>query len=483
MRKLRWSVTWAEAWLLFVVGGFLGGFVIAQEPTGPQLANGLRIGEVTSHSAIVWTRLTASATRVAGDASRLPREALDEQIPSLEGAVPGIEGKVSLVVATDAAFTTSREHATARVTAATDFTHQWQLPNLAPATKYFVRISAAGPNGKESARAEGSFTTAPPTDAWSDVRLAVMSCQGYSDQDDAGGFLIYPAMRKLGINFYVATGDNVYYDNDPPTAKTVAMARYHWNRMYALPHLVEFHRHVPGYWEKDDHDLVRNDIWPRPRDRAESVEPLAGPLTWSAGLRIFREQVPLGETPYRTIRWGKGLQIWLVEGRDFRSPNNQPDGPDKTIWGREQLAWLQESLLASDAEFRLLISPTPIVGPDRGGKADNHANQAFAHEGNAFRAWTKEHRLDNLFVCCGDRHWQYHSVDPTSGLHEFAAGAASDQHAGGSPGRDEVYHRFHRVKGGFLSVHVRREKDRPTIALRHHDVRGEVVYEYTASRP
>ena len=138
--------------------------------------------------------------------------------------------------------------------------------------------------------------------------------------------------------------------------------------------------------------------------------------------------------------------------------------------------------MASDAAFRVLISPTPIVGPDRDNKADNHANKAFTHEGGEFRAWTKEHKLDNLFVCCGDRHWQYHSVDPATGLNEFSCGAASDKHASGSPGLDAEYHRHHRVKGGFLTVSVTREGGSPSIAFRHHDVDGKVVYEYVSPR-
>ncbi|NIP95358.1 MAG: alkaline phosphatase, partial [Akkermansiaceae bacterium] len=46
----------------------------------------------------------------------------------------------------------------------------------------------------------------------------------------------------------------------------------------------------------------------------------------------------------------------------------------KTIWGAKQKQWLFRSFEESDATFRLLISPTPVVGPDRGGKNDNHAN-------------------------------------------------------------------------------------------------------------
>ncbi|MEX2175228.1 MAG: alkaline phosphatase D family protein [Pirellulaceae bacterium] len=451
-----------RATFLSLVGWLLA--ICALAADGPFLSNGLKIGEVATDSAIVWTRLTGP--RAEG------------------GAVPGKPGSVRLAVSTRADLTDAKEFPAVLAQAESDFTATWKLENLRPATKYYVRLTAhADATGPPTVRLDASFTTAPPPDEWHDLRFAVMSCQGWTDQDDPGGFLIYPSMHKTGASFYVATGDNVYYDNDPPEATTVPLARLHWNRMYGLPLLVEFHRHVPGYWQKDDHDVLRNDAWPKPGQTADPDEPLTGPLTFAKGQRIFREQVPLGEKTYRTFRWGRGVQIWLVEGRDFRSPNNLPDGPEKTIWGPEQLAWLKASLLASDAEFRILISPTPIVGPDREKKADNHANRAFAHEGNAFRAWTKEKKLDNLFVCCGDRHWQYHSVDPASGLHEFAVGAASDQHAGGSPGLDADYQQFHRVKGGFLTAQVSRERGRPTIALRHHDVHGAVVNEHVARRP
>ena len=101
--------------------------------------------------------------------------------------------------------------------------------------------------------------------------------------------------------------------------------------------------------------------------------------------RVFREQVPIGDAFHRTVRWGSGLQIWFTEGRDFRSPNTQGDGPDKSLWGREQREWLQRTILESDATFKILASPTAIVGPDNANQADGHANAAFAHEGGEFR--------------------------------------------------------------------------------------------------
>ena len=85
---------------------------------------------------------------------------------------------------------------------------------------------------------------------------------------------------------------------------------------------------------------------------------------------------------------------------------------------------------------------------------------------------------DRFLVIVGDRHWQYHSVHPETGLDELSVGPASDAHASGTPGEDPEYHRFHRVGGGFLSVDVDWVDDRPRIVLRHRDVSGRVVYEY-----
>lgn len=444
---------------------------------GPYLANGIKIGEVTPTSAVVWARLTAAKERVAAPlGSPAPaRSVADAEIAKLPGALPGIAGGISLLISTQADFPSPLELKDARVSQAADFTHQWRVEKLLPATRYFVRVTTGA--DKSIAQIDGSFTTAPKESAWQDVKFAVMSCQSHKDRDDTAGFKIYPSMQKQNLNFYVATGDNVYYDSDPPLATTVEMARFHWHRMYGLPWLVDFHRTIPGYWEKDDHDSFRDDDWPPQGRNADRSTELTGELTFFKGLKIFREQNPMSDKTYRTFRWGQGLQIWLTEGRDFRSPNNMPDGPEKTIWGKEQMEWVKSSILASNATFKVLISPTPIVGPDRDNKKDNFSNKAFGHEGTAFRAWTKEQGLTNLFTSCGDRHWQYHSVDPASGLNEFSSGAASDQHAGGSPGLDPEFHKFHRVKGGFLSVTVARPAGQPTITFHHHDVDGAVVYE------
>jgi len=115
-------------------------------------------------------------------------------------------------------------------------------------------------------------------------------------------------------------------------------------------------------------------------------------------------------------------------------------------------------------------------------KNDNHANAGFAHEGNEIRRWIQQNVPDNFFVICGDRHWQYHSVHPETGLNEFSVGAASNSHAGGTPGHNPEIHRFHKVQGGFLTVRVGREDGAPMILFQLCDVDGNVSYEKVFSQ-
>ncbi|MGV3560989.1 alkaline phosphatase D family protein [Larkinella arboricola] len=447
-------------------------------------AMGTRVGDVTPTTAILWTRLTAFEKRntdgvvIPGRAQDYKGKSLPEvtvPVDQLEGACPGTSGWVRVRYGTNETLKRAQTTDWVRVSEETDCIRQFPLKGLKPATQYYFESESVVQKGDEPTRFRGRFETAPTENAPGNFRFCVMTCQGYPDRGHPDGHWIYPSMLALRPQFACLTGDLVYYDNDMPRAMNQRLARYHWERMFSLPRLVEFNRNVGTYWLKDDHDTLDNDSGPGAR---------MGELTFVEGQQIFQQQAPLmpNTTSYRTFRWGQDLQIWFTDGRDFRSPNNMPDGPDKTIWGAEQKAWFKKTVKESTATWKVLVSPTPLVGPDRVQKNDNHVNAGFRHEGDEIRNWLKENGNDNFFVICGDRHWQYHSVHPETGLHEFSIGAASDEHAGGTPGENKKYHRFHLEKGGFMSVDLKREDRKSTIIFHHHDVFGKVVYQWKTER-
>ena len=436
--------------------------------------NGIKIGEVDSTSAIVWVRLTEAPERRADGT---PFKDGDEKVPdgltlrdmkdSLMGAAGGLRLRY-MPEGGEGITTPLHEVDTQR-----DFTTQIRLTDLKPATAYTLFVEGLTPDGKMTSIIEGGFTTAPLPTEHAPIRFTVVTCHDFPRRDDGDrGHLIYPAMEKLNPRFLVHAGDIEYYDKPGPWAMNAELARYKWNRLYSLSNQRAFHARHASYFLKDDHDTLKNDCWPGQK---------YGDLTWEQGLAIFREQFPMGEKPYRTVRWGKDLQIWMLEGRDFRSPNNMPDGPQKTILGAEQKKWLYDTMRASDATFRIVISPTPILGPDRGGKNDNLANEGFNHESAEVRSFLNT--LTSTYVICGDRHWQYVSREKEGGVTEFSCGPGSDSHAEGFSMKNRTpEHLFLRIKGGFLSVDVDRADGLARISFRHHDVNGKIVHEETFSR-
>ncbi len=465
--------------------------------------NGIKIGEVSADSAVIWTRLTAApeanwtggaflppsvpennlppAAKKAGISEENRQRAIslvahpNSQLPpghtlaQMLGALPGAAGSVRVTVRADNGGAPIETGWTA-VDPARDHTKQFTLRPLQPGTAYRVRVESRDPAGGAGATVEGAFRTAPAAAAAAPVKFAIITCGDYPRRDHpANGHRLFDTMRRADLAFAVHTGDVEYYDKPDPWATSVSLARFKWNRLFALPFPREFHRTTPVYYTNDDHDILTNDCWPGMTH---------GRLTWADGLAIWDEQVPVSPLSYRTFRHGRDLQIWIVEGRRWRSRNNAPDGPDKTILGAEQKAWLLRTLAASDATFKVLISPTPIVGPDRGNKNDNHANAGFRHEGDELRRALSAHK--NLITTNGDRHWQYFSIDPGTGLREFGCGPMSDVHAGGyspQPG-DEAIQKFFRLKGGFLTVATQPGATAAAsrLLVEHHAVDGAVTH-------
>ncbi len=393
-------------------------------------------------------------------------------LADMEHIVPGAAGQTRVVYWPQDSKSGKKHTPWTNVDPEGDFTRQFVLKNLTPDTGYGLAVQGRASGAEDTAcETKGRFKTAPLPDAAAKVVFTVVTGQGFHRRDDKrNGHKIYPLMQALRPSFFAHTGDILYYDKPRPMAHSVELARLKWNRMYALPFQRAFHKVVPSYFIKDDHDTWQNDCWPTMKNQK------MGGFMFEQGLGIFLEQVPIGPKTYRTVRWGKDLQVWMVEGRDFRSPNTMPDGPGKTIWGAEQIAWFKQTVRQSDATFRVLISPTPLVGPDRENKKDNHSNANFKHEGDMLRKFISSQ--ENMVVVCGDRHWQYVTSDDGTGLREYSTGPTSNVHAGGFK---EQYrgpeHRYLNIVGGFLSGTVERKNGSPTLTFRHYSVDGKVLNE------
>ncbi|RJP18644.1 MAG: alkaline phosphatase [Candidatus Omnitrophota bacterium] len=454
----------------------------------PDHAMGEIAGEVTQTSVILQSRLTQGNQKIDGD-------------------VPGCSGIARFEISKNREFTDSIKTEWIEAVAENDYIVKRKIDNLVPATRYYYRL-IYGAN-KAHAR-EGNtctFKTLAEKDASAPLRLAILTCMNYAffhyGTDGQGKraytgpdkILGYPGLQSvldMEPDYSIWTGDNVYYDHPKEgRARTQTELRKKWHEQFIQPRYIDLFAETPTYWMKDDHDFRFNDC-DLTGDEEPSVE---------LGIRTFIEQVPVADpndknpATYRTFRLNKHVQIWLMEGRDYRSPNAMPDGPEKTLWGKEQIAWLHNTLLESDATFKFLISPTPLVGPDDAYKKDNHVNhEGFRHEGDAFFTWLTSHDFLNkkLYLFCGDRHWQYHSIHP-SGFEEFSCGTIEDANSrmGRKPGDPKSTDPNAEVKqlytqntpsGGFLMVTVTPTEDGASAHAEFvfYDENGVLMYRYYA---
>lgn len=433
---------------------------------------GYKVSGVTSNQAIVWTRLCGQQfpnSIVHERREKVFRHPIDfdENMPvdKMDGAVKVANGFVQIKLEAGSGKVFSSGWMEAKEPG--DSVVSFLFDELEPNSLYKVVIEGKMTDDGVSSFIYGSFKTAPSPNASKNVILTTSTCQYFWSFDDIDrGFRTYDSMRRMNPDFYIQTGDYVYYDKPGPLAKNLEQARHKWHAMDSRPSIRDLYTKTPVFMIKDDHDLLDNDVFPGSGDY--------GDLSLEDGLKLWYTNSPVRKKPYRKIRWGKDLEIWLVEGREFRSPNDAEDGPDKSIWGQEQKDWFVRTVEESDATFKLLFTATPVVGPDRENKSDNHANTTFEHEGTWLRKYLSG--LKNIFVINGDRHWQYVSKDDETGLLEFGSGPVSDYHVQGwKEGDKRPEHQYLGLVGGFLSVEVKKEGSEPIIIFCHNDVDGRVL--------
>lgn len=438
-------------------------------------------GEVSDHSVILQSRLTAPE-------------------PSPGGDVQGRPGVGRFELATSPQFNDPRRTGWLQARPSYDYILKTRVAGLKPGTRYYYRLEF-GPDKRHTELGPvRTFETHPGPDSAEPTSFVVVTGMNYHKFHHGGerspgaykgadkdlGYPALDAIGKLSPDFFVGTGDNVYYDTPrDPSATTAAGMRGKWQEQFVQPRYVDLFAKVPTYWEKDDHDYRYDDC-----DNTGD-EPPSPELGW----RIFREQVPVVDpddpdaVTYRTYRVSKLLQVWFPEGRDYRDPNLSPDGPEKSLWGEKQRAWLQRTLSESDAPVKIIVSATPMIGPDDIHKKDNHCDVGgFRHEGSEFFRWARNNGfLDKgLYFVCGDRHWQYHSIHPT-GFEEFSCGALVDANSrlGVQPGDKKGTDPDARIKqpytsnppsGGFLNILVQPADSGATVRFDFYDEHGKLLH-------
>lgn len=335
---------------------------------GPAITHGVAVGEVGPTSARVWARC----------------------------ATPG-----RLVVARDDA-----APLTAPVDAAGDQAATLTLAGLAPATEYALRVHCEDAAGRAGRAVTRPFTTAPAATVARRVRLAWIGDLGGQNvcADATRGYPSLDAVTAERPDVVVGLGDMIYADDaclargrygnaqrvGPPPATDLAGFRAHWRYNLGDPHLQRLRGDAAWIAVLDDHDVA---------DDAGAAHPLLADAK-----RAAAEWNPQPDgTLWRSARWGKHLEVFVLDLRSYRAPNDA--AAPASMLGDAQRAWLAQAVRASDATWKVVVSSVPIAIPTGRGAPDGWAGGAFQPELlELLRGW-KDARVRNLVWITTDVHF------------------------------------------------------------------------------
>jgi alkaline phosphatase D len=279
---------------------------------------GVQAGDVTSTSAILWGKAHKS-------------------------------GGYSLDVATNRRFSVFKRHFV-RARKGNDNTVQLRVKRLLPDKRYWFRFV-----GDHGARSDvGTFVTAPKPNQNATVEFAWTGDMDFTPApgkrkpywNDGG---IFGRMKAEHNDFNVNLGDTIYSDSEvpgrlEPIAITVPQkwAKYRLN--LANQQLRALRRSAGFYSHWDDHEFV-NDFSPAQNsfDSFGIETKISGRTLYRRGAKAFRDYQPVHWTKraglYRTVRWGRNLEMFFLDERSFRSANADADGVcDNPQTGRADLA-------------------------------------------------------------------------------------------------------------------------------------------------
>jgi len=391
------------------------------------LPYGIAVGDVTSRSALLWLR-TEGLKAVQVEWASV--EAWEKMTAMASMTAP---------VSRTPVFVTGPY---------TDFTLSIPLEGLTSATRYRFHILVDQPDRASmlsagSRGATGEFTTLPEptrsvplTFAWSGDLGGQERCR-----QGAAGYPIFDVIAAQRPDFFLFLGDIIYSDwvcpsppNDPG-AEFVAKAlpEYRAKHRYqrgaaALRRLLA---QVPVYVIWDDHEVKDN-----------FSGPFEGQMT--AGRQALREYWPIqtfsGDPHrlYRTVRYGAEFELFILDTRQYRSRNSDPDGPAKTMLGEAQLKWLLDGLRTSTATWKAVATSVPlsipkggnIISPGFDGWAGEISGTGFERERQVIVDAILAHKMKNVvFLACDVHYVQANSYDPNGDgkpdFYEFIAGPLS----------------------------------------------------------
>jgi alkaline phosphatase D len=199
---------------------------------------------------------------------------------------------------------------------------------------------------------------------------------------------IYRHMARSNAEFMLWLGDNIYYlGKDYKSYDNMFARNIEVRSKFKL--MRSFLAAQPNYAIWDDHDYGWND--------ADKKFPLK-----DSSLKVFRGFWPNTyenevKQTYFTFRYSDA-DFFMTDGRWFRDTPGDTAGD---FLGAEQLQWLKNKLLKSEATFKFICIGSQVIN-------DNQHGESYAHypiERNKLLDYIVDNNIKGVIFMTGDKHY------------------------------------------------------------------------------
>jgi alkaline phosphatase D len=388
--------------------------------------HGVASGEPTSHSVVLWTRVTPEST---GDIS------------------------VQYTIALDTGFQQIVQTGSAIASESRDYTLKVAVDGLNPNTVYYYYFEALGRHSLI-----GRAKTCP-AGGIEHLRFGVVSCSNY----EHGYFSAYGHLAlQNDLDAVIHLGDYIYeYEANgaipgrvhEPSAELLTLSDY--RTRYSLhrldPNLIRLHQQHTMISVWDDHESANDSH----TDGAQNHQASEG--SWAVrkaiSKQVYFEWMPIADnmdlSVYRKFQYGDLCDLLMLdtrlEGREMPPPNfDTPDIPARQIISPTQMNWLTNQLKNSSARWKVLgnqiLFSTFNVGFSAGildGNPDPTNIDSIRQVENAFiDNWEsyptqrnsiidtlQVRQLDNVVIISGDSHCSW-AFDVTKAAVKYPVAAS-----------------------------------------------------------
>jgi alkaline phosphatase D len=272
----------------------------------------------------------------------------------------------------------------------------------------------------------------PQADA-TPATFAVANCQNYAN----GRYAAYRDLAEHSPDFVVFLGDYIYEDPGPPDADpsqrvhigaeptTLVDYRNRYARYKSDPQLQAAHAICPWFVIWDDHEVENNYAGLTPQDPADAAtfadRRFAAYQAWWEHQPV-RLQPPVAADQeyriYRDMRWGKLIDLALLDGRQYRTDQACGDAvlsldppcadvvaPDRTMLGDAQEQWLYDSLAASTSTWNVIGNQVVFADATLNGAVLNYDQwDGYPVQRQRILQHLADNTVPNVVVLTGDIH-------------------------------------------------------------------------------